>query len=246
MEDGRQTVSYKPLPPTALVTSPYFLQGYAEPFEGPMANLVVVGYGGVGKSGFLDLLLNSLDAAPSARSLRRSITVVDGLHEVLAPTSSLTVTSDLLSFGLVAAQPTVPFADLADRPWSSAVGLPFSSDPLILLDAPRSTLPDGDESLTVAARLHNISSWSLIIDELLILDRLQQELLRLVNRVRIALRIRLVRVLSGASRIPDAINFVLLLLAASRCYGHRTEPDDRTLPVLTSTSVVIGETAHVC
>ena len=115
---------------------------------------------------------------------------------------------------------------------------------LILPDAGRHTPGDAGKSVRFTAYLHNVSS-SLAFDELLF-PRLRQELLRLVSRLRIVMRLRLIYILSGLSRIPDAINFVLLLLAAARCYGRRTEPSDYTLPVLTSMSVVIGEAARLC
>jgi hypothetical protein len=85
---------------------------------------------------------------------------------------------------------------------------------------------------------HNVSSW-LTFDEN-IFAHLRQELLRLVSRIRIVLRLRLIYVLSGLFRIPDTVNFVLRLLAAARCYGRRAEPSDYTLPVLTSIPVVTG------
>ena len=86
---------------------------------------------------------------------------------------------------------------------------------------------------------------SLTFDEY-IFARLRQELLRLASRIRVVLRLRLISILSGLCRISEVINFVLLLLAAARCYGRRTEPSDYTLPVLTSKSVVIGEAARLC
>jgi hypothetical protein len=64
--------------------------------------------------------------------------------------------------------------------------------------------------------------------------------------MRMVLRLRLIYILSGLSRIPEAVNFVLLLLAAARCYGRRTEPSAYILPVLASMSVVVGETARLC
>jgi len=75
---------------------------------------------------------------------------------------------------------------------------------------------------------------------------LREKCLRLLDGIRSNLRLTLIRVLSALSRSPDTINAVLVLLAASRCYGHRTEPSGHTLPVLTSMSVVIGEAARLC
>lgn len=68
---------------------------------------------------------------------------------------------------------------------------------------------------------------------------------RLIDGIRAILRLVLIRVLSGLSRCPDTINAILVLLAASRRYGLRSEPSDYTLPVLTPKSVVIGEVARL-
>ena len=82
------------------------------------------------------------------------------------------------------------------------------------------------------------------IDEAL-LPHLRQGLLRLVDAIRAVFRLILIRVLSALSRYPDAITFVMRMLASSRCYGHRTEPGDYTSPISTSMPVVIGEAARL-
>jgi hypothetical protein len=69
-------------------------------------------------------------------------------------------------------------------------------------------------------------------------------LLRLVDDIRAVLRLMLIRVLSALSRRPDRLDFVLILLASCRSYGHRGEPADHALPALTSMLAVIGEAAR--
>jgi hypothetical protein len=227
MEDGSQTDGGKLFQPILFVdVSPFSVPEVAEQLAGPV--VMVRGDADAGKSAVLVSLFKKLDTAYSARSLRRSIASAGQLYALMSPPGDLIRTSDLVTFDVVPAQSTTSiawFADTEDRPWSFMVG-PLSPDQIISSDAAR-----------------HVKSSSLTIDEY-ILDR--QVFLRLVDRIRIALRIRLIRVLNGLSRIPDAINLILLLLAASRCYGHRTEPSDYALPVLTSMSVVIGETARLC
>jgi hypothetical protein len=65
-------------------------------------------------------------------------------------------------------------------------------------------------------------------------------LLRLIDLLRAGLRLVLIRVLSGLSRRPGAINFALALLASARCFGHRGESGDFALPALASISVGTG------
>jgi hypothetical protein len=72
---------------------------------------------------------------------------------------------------------------------------------------------------------------------------LGDDLLRLVDRIRAALCLRLV-LLRSRLRRPYVRSFALILLATSRCYGRRGEPDDRTLPAHhRSVSIVAGEFA---
>lgn len=144
----------------------------------------------------------------------------------------------------------VPLVNTANHPWSSALDLALSSvaprfsEQLTRLDQGLYTHYYVGESCVFAAKLQ--VDWSSLASATHILSRLRRELLSLVSRLRIILRCRIIRVLSGLSRFTDAINFVLLLLAASRCYGRRSEPSDYTLPVFTPMSVVIGEAACLC
>jgi hypothetical protein len=128
-----------------------------------------------------------------------------------------------------------PFAGVTDSPWCSAESFSF--------------LTGHAAGLEVFARNPQLSSFVLSINALAInqaiLPYYRQGLLRLIDGIRTILRLILVRVLSALSRCPNAINAVLVLLAASRRYGLRSEPSDYTLPVLTSMSVVIGEAARL-
>ena len=191
--------------------------------------IVLRGEGGVGKSAIISALLSDPDWLSSRPSTKRSIAELDQLHSdldrgdgriVLYDPAASDAYFNSIEAVAVRTPSVVASADAADHPWSSAVGS---------LSGPEA---------------HNIS-WSLTFDEYSS-ARLRRELLRFVNRMRMVLRLRLIYILSGLCRIPEAVNFVLLLLAAARCYGRRTEPSAYTLPVLASMSVVIGETARLC
>lgn len=69
-------------------------------------------------------------------------------------------------------------------------------------------------------------------------------LLRLVDSIRADLRLVLTRVLSALSHRSHTVNFVLVLLASARRFGHRSESGDFVLPAFASISVVTGESAH--
>ena len=60
-------------------------------------------------------------------------------------------------------------------------------------------------------------------------DESRSKLLRFIMGILAALRILLARVLAATSRRPDALTFLLLMLAACLRYGHREEPDDHAL-----------------
>jgi hypothetical protein len=68
-------------------------------------------------------------------------------------------------------------------------------------------------------------------------------LLVLVIGIRAALCFILMLVSAALSRRSDGIYLTLVLIAVSRRFGRRDEPDDR-IPALTSMSVVIGEAAR--
>lgn len=71
----------------------------------------------------------------------------------------------------------------------------------------------------------------------------REDLLRLMDGVRATLYRMLILVLSALSRRPDVRDFILVLLATSRRFGHRGEPEDHGFPALTPIPVVIGEAA---
>ena len=71
-----------------------------------------------------------------------------------------------------------------------------------------------------------------------------QAWLRFVNRLQATVRLVFIRVLSVLSRRPAAVSSVLVLLAASRCFGHRSELSDHALPALISMSVATGAAAR--
>lgn len=71
----------------------------------------------------------------------------------------------------------------------------------------------------------------------------RKPLLRKLRRVRARRRSRSDRARNLHFLRPNMISFILILLAACRCFGHREEPGDHTLPALMPISVVIGEAA---
>lgn len=202
------------------------------------------------KSGLWNSMLSEPTSQSSGRRVRFGAAELDQFYNALESAESIVVLFDPIADvsasrpnEVAALTPIASSAGTADHPWLSAVGSLFAGR-LILPDAGRRTPGDARKSVRFTACLHNVSSW-LAFDELLF-PRLRQELLRLVSRLRIVMRLRLIYILSGLSSIPEAINFILLLLAVARCYGRRTEPSDYILPALTSMSVVIGEAARLC
>jgi hypothetical protein len=112
--------------------------------------------------------------------------------------------------------------------WTTVLADPFERDEGVVF-----FLPDSPSKF----------SFRVAINEAL-LPQFRHGWLRLVDRIRAILRLMLIRVLSSRSRRPTALNFILVLLAASRCFGHRSEPSDHALPALTSMSAVTGATAR--
>lgn len=72
----------------------------------------------------------------------------------------------------------------------------------------------------------------------LAIGEFREDLVRLVDSLRAALRLVLIRVSSALSRHQDIPAFSLVFLATSRRYGHRGEPDDHVSPALRTMSVV--------
>jgi hypothetical protein len=74
-----------------------------------------------------------------------------------------------------------------------------------------------------------------------LLPGMRSDLLRLVYGVRAVICLALARVQAALARGLHTRSFALVLVATSRCYGHRGEPDDHMLPADRSMSVVRGE-----
>jgi len=75
-----------------------------------------------------------------------------------------------------------------------------------------------------------------------LLPGLRRDLLRLIDSIHVSLCLVLVRVLAAFAHWPDAPSLVLVLVAATRCYGHRSE-SDHVLPANRSITVARGELA---
>jgi hypothetical protein len=73
-----------------------------------------------------------------------------------------------------------------------------------------------------------------------------RDLLRLIDGIRAALRLALIRLQAGLRHLADTPGFLLILLATSRHYGHRSEPDGKALPAPRSMAVVRGELVLAC
>ena len=78
------------------------------------------------------------------------------------------------------------------------------------------------------------------------LERLREHLLQRIDRCLTALRLALRLVLAACAHCPDVRSFVLVIVATSRHYGHRSEPDDHALPAHRWISVIGGEPALSC
>jgi len=224
-------------------------------------HVVVLAEPGSGKSVFTATLIRALTGERSAHSLRRDIAELDLLHDQLKNEAAFprqilivdNIDSDLPPHSferalLPAADPPVApvflYAETEDPPWSSVIDLSFSAvgpwapgQPIPFNQAQR-PLGDGAD-LEISTLAWHPPSLVLAVNEAL-LPYYRQGLLRLIDGIRTVLRLILIRVLSALSRCPDAINIILVILASSRHFGHRTEPDDHPLPVLTSISVVTG------
>jgi hypothetical protein len=211
---------------------------------------VIRSMGGVGKTTVaLVRYADAYTGPTSVRSLRRDISELDQLHSdldrdydaIIVPTARparypTAVTPPTTSLAL--------FANIADRLLPFAVSPQFSGR-LVPLDPAQRIPRDWGESILFPPDWHPDPYAPTASVFVLAIGEVRQGLLRLINGIRAILRLMLIRVLSALSRCPDAINAVLLLLAASRCFGYRTEPGDCVPPVLTSKSVVIGEAARL-
>lgn len=75
---------------------------------------------------------------------------------------------------------------------------------------------------------------------------LRRDLLRLIDGIRSALRLALILLQAALTRQPVTRCFLLALLAVSRHYGRRSEPDGHLLPARMPMSVVRGELVLAC
>ncbi len=177
----------------------------------------VVGVGAIGGSTLLTLLAIAATYGvhpTSVRSMRREISELGGwiarlerqgrIHFVYGPSTP---------GGAVAPYTTsvAPFADDADRPWSSILSQSHMPVSPSFSDRPMPAY----RPIGVVLELRAV---------------LFPQLRRLIDVVRAVLRLVLIRVLSALARCPAALDFVQLLLAALRCFGLRTEPGDYALP----------------
>ena len=78
------------------------------------------------------------------------------------------------------------------------------------------------------------------------LSQLHEGVLQLFDGILTTLRFALTLVLAAFRRRPDVRNLTLVLVAASRRFGRRSEPDDRALPAHRWMSVIGGEPALSC
>jgi hypothetical protein len=78
------------------------------------------------------------------------------------------------------------------------------------------------------------------------LHLLREGMLRLVDGILTALKFALILFLAAFARGPNVRSIVLVLVATSRHYGHRSEPDDHALPAHRRISVIGGESVLSC
>lgn len=77
-------------------------------------------------------------------------------------------------------------------------------------------------------------------------EDLRRDLLRLIGGIRSALRLALLRYRAALTRRPDRRSLLLVLLAVSRHFGRRGEPDDYALPARMPMPVIRGELVLAC
>ena len=119
---------------------------------------------------------------------------------------------------------------------------PIDPGKLPLLEPLRLTPQDVSECLKAAA-LKVLASNATVSLVKALLPNFRQHLLRLLDSIRAALRFMFGYALGISFEQADVVSFVLLLLAASRCFGHRGDPDDHGLPVFKPMSFVVGSSA---
>jgi hypothetical protein len=105
----------------------------------------------------------------------------------------------------------------------------------------RPQVPSTDDVLASALHVHNEVTWHRFIglqgqgfmltfrEDVLPPDG-RRKFLRLLDGIFAALCLMLVRVLAAMSQHPDALTFVLVVLAVCLRYGRRSESDDHAFP----------------
>jgi hypothetical protein len=240
------------------------------------ARLVITASAGSGKSVFISSLVSSLVAHAQQRDLQHAgSTVTINTAAIAADPFPDEITSDadalatidqaarrLLTAVLPPYRPvhqwlSLAKLDLSDFPVppprqpKPVIGAAFrrrSASPGLPTWRPRAgSFLDGTASFAwLAARLAEESTPVTLFVRLDRLRQLRDGLLQLVDGILTALRFALVLVLAAVARRPHVRNFVLILVATSRHYGHRSEPDDYILPAHRWLSVVGGESALSC
>jgi hypothetical protein len=76
--------------------------------------------------------------------------------------------------------------------------------------------------------------------------QLREGLLQLIDGILTALCLALILCLAAFAYCPNVRSFVLVLVATARHYGHRSEPDDCSLPTHPWMSAIGGEPALNC
>lgn len=146
---------------------------------------------------------------------------------------------DMLPFGLISAgaigQPNV---DL--DAWWQTTTLPVAQHDLPQLHATPPAYGIRESATFIPGR---ISPSPVLAAAETLFRKFRKDLLRKVRRARARRQPRLARPWNLRSRCPSLASFALILLATSRCFGHREEPSDHTVPALTPMSAVIGEAA---
>jgi hypothetical protein len=188
-----------------------------------------------------DLLL--LDAAshltvdyPLPRNVAESATVTE-CNEWLASGGrfrdwfQLTVNTPPVSVAL-----TSPFDGTKPSPWSSLTGtpagVPGQARPFLTISRPRGVHPGLRGPFVLLLFADEFDSFlagailSLSAD--IFLPEHKATILRLLDGILAALCLVLVLVLAALSQQSNALNFVLVMLAACRRYGRRSEPDGHT------------------
>jgi hypothetical protein len=210
-------------------------------------------------------------SAETVASWLMGSTVIQGSDSHEFSMSSPMLTANSWNESLAATSPWfADFGSVGTAPWSVEYGIPFvvgtvgtmspspppaarrlppETEPIDVRDLPLLALERLD-SRDVRVRTDSGQVLTLLVFMAMLIEavfeKLQMHLLLLLNRLRASLHliIRCVRVRRAAQ--PGVTSPVLLLIATSRRFGHRGEPDDHGLPVLMPISVVIGRSPVAC